>query len=300
MKRLLLAACLLFGALPLQAQQGMFRTPDCVITFRFTAAGSAGGPGGGFFDNRGKACTRFVLSYQSTGFSAVSIQADEAPLSTTVDAVGTWVVWPSNQIYGSGTLPLTTTTVNSIGVFGYHPFIRVTLNSKTGTGVIYGTLLGWAITDGDPNTGGGIPVVVSAPVATPAFVTITPSATGGWSSVNATAADGATACTNTAQVIKASAGTFGGYFINNPNVIDEWVQIYNVVAASVTVGTTNPQLTFRIPGNSSFAAAANSVGANIEFANGINFATAMSFACTSTAAGAGAPGNSLEAILLYK
>lgn len=132
-------------------------------------------------------------------------------------------------------------------------------------------------------------------VASPLFVTVTPSATGGWSALNASAADGATACTSTAQAVKASAGTFGGYFINNPNTADEWLHVYNVASGSVTVGTTNPALTFRIPG-----AAANSVGANLEIVNGVNFGTAIAIACTSTAGGNGAPANALEADIFYK
>lgn len=122
-----------------------------------------------------------------------------------------------------------------------------------------------------------------------------PNTTGGWSSLNATAADGATACTSTVQAIKASAGTFGGYFFNNPNTADSWVQIYNVASGSVTVGTTNPALTFRLPGTAS-----NSVAANVEFSNGINFSTAMSMACTTTAGGNGNPSNALEGDVLFK
>lgn len=127
------------------------------------------------------------------------------------------------------------------------------------------------------------------------FVTPTPGTTGGWLSINATAADGATACTNSAQAIKASAGTFGGYFYNNPNTADEYIQVYNVAFGSVTVGTTNPQLTFHLPG-----AASNSVAANLEIGNGLNFATAMSFACTTTAGGNGAPSTALDIDFWYK
>lgn len=127
------------------------------------------------------------------------------------------------------------------------------------------------------------------------WVTMNPNVSGGWSALNATAADGATACTNSAQSVKGSAGTFGGYFINNPNTADSWLHVYNVASGSVTVGTTNPALTFRIPG-----AASNSGGANLEISLGINFGTAISIACTSTAGGNGAPSNALEADIFYK
>lgn len=123
----------------------------------------------------------------------------------------------------------------------------------------------------------------------------TPGIQGGWTALNATAADGATACTSTVQAIKASQGTFGGYFINNPNTADSWLHIYNVASGSVTVGTTNPALTFRIPGQP-----ANSVGANLEISLGVQFSTAMSMACTTTAGGNGNPSSALEADIFYK
>lgn len=115
-----------------------------------------------------------------------------------------------------------------------------------------------------------------------------------WDTFNATAADGATACTNSAQAVKASAGTFGGYFINNPNTADSWLHVYNVAAGSVTVGTTTPKLTFRIPG-----IAANSAGANLELARGVTYGTAISIACTSSAGGTGAPSAALEADIFF-
>lgn len=117
----------------------------------------------------------------------------------------------------------------------------------------------------------------------------------GWTPFNATAADGATACTSTAQAVKASAGRVGGYYINNPNTADAWLHIYNVASGSVTVGTTNPLVTFRIPGN-----ATNSGAANWSIPQGITFGTAIAIACTSTAAGSGAPSNALEADIYYR
>lgn len=282
MNRIVSGVLLLIGlALPSFGQQQTTRVPDCVINFSFTAAGSVGGTGANapFFDNRGTACNNWTLAYQSYGFSAVSIQPDEAPTSTTVESVGTFIVWPAAQVY-SGTVPLTVTTVGQVSVFGYHPFIRVTLNSKTGTGRIYGTFTGYRNTTGDATTGGAVPSA-----GPPSVVT------GGWSSLNATAADGATACTNSAQAVKATQGLFGGYYINNPNTTDEWVHVYNVIAASVTVGTTVPQLSFRLP---------LSQAANLEITQGIQFSTAISIACTSTAGGNGAPATALEADFFYK
>lgn len=136
--------------------------------------------------------------------------------------------------------------------------------------------------------------------STPVSVSLSPSATTGWDSFNATAADSATACTNSAQAVKASAGTVGGFYVNNPNTTDEWVHLYNVAAASVTVGTTAPKITLRIPGNSTFAAGANSAGAVMFGAAGVTFDTAIAVSCTSSAGGSGAPSNALEGMVFYK
>lgn len=123
------------------------------------------------------------------------------------------------------------------------------------------------------------------------WVTQAPSTSNGWSTFNATSSDGATALTNTAQAIKASAGTLGGWYVYNPNATAQFVQLYNTASGSVTVGTTNPLFMLTIPATSA---------ANIEFGNGINFATAMSCSATSTAGGNGAPSTALDAVFFYK
>jgi hypothetical protein len=134
-------------------------------------------------------------------------------------------------------------------------------------------------------------LTVDAPVGTPLFTTPTPSTTGGWSAYNATTGDGSTGLTSTAQSIKTSQGTLGGWYIFNPNSITTWVIIYNVTQASVTVGTTNPAMVLAIPAGSA---------ANLEMTNGIQFGTAISVAATSTAAGNAAPTSALDAMFWYK
>lgn len=179
--------------------------------------------------------------------------------------------------------PDANSAVNVAQINGVTPLMG---NGATGTGAIRVSIA---------NDSTGVVQPGNTANTTPWLVTPTPGTTGGWSAFNATAADGATACTNSAQAVKASAGTFGGYYIDNPNTSDEWLHVYDVAAASVTVGTTNPKLTFRLPG-----ASANSVAANVEITLGVNFGTAIAIACTSTAGGTGAPANALEAMVYYK
>lgn len=122
-------------------------------------------------------------------------------------------------------------------------------------------------------------------------VGIQPRAANGLSTMNASSGDGATALTNGAQVIKASAGLLYGWVITNPNVADAFVQFYNTAAASVTVGTTNPLFTIRVPAL---------VMTNILNPLGITFSNAgWSWAATSTAAGNGALTTALDAVVFY-
>lgn len=108
---------------------------------------------------------------------------------------------------------------------------------------------------------------------------------------HASSADGATALTNSAQAIKASGGQLHGYYIYNPNAAAvAYVLFYNVAAASVTVGTTNPAFMLAIPAGGA---------ANLSLERGINFSTAMSWAATSTADGNGALATAVDAVCWY-
>lgn len=123
-------------------------------------------------------------------------------------------------------------------------------------------------------------------------VSIVPATSGGLLTAMMTSADGSTALTNTAQAIKASAGQLFGWYIYNPNSSAVYVSLYNTAAASVTVGTTNPQNSFCIPATS----AANCLGEI-----GITFSNAgWSAAATTTGGGNTAPASALEANFFYK
>lgn len=129
----------------------------------------------------------------------------------------------------------------------------------------------------------------NTPNSTPWLTTNTPKTSGGWDTVSMSSGDGSTALTNTAQTIKGSAGQLGGWYIYNPNSAATYVIIYN--NAGPTVGTTNPQMVLCIPALG---------GANVEFVNGISFATAITAAATTTGPGASAPAIALEANFFYK
>ena len=122
--------------------------------------------------------------------------------------------------------------------------------------------------------------------------TLTPTTTSGCSVFMATSADGSTALTNSAQVVKASAGNLYGYYIYNPNSAATYVHLYNTAAASVTVGATNPLVTFCIPATA---------GANVGFPYPVTFSNAgWSVSATTTGGGNTAPTTALEAVFFYK
>jgi hypothetical protein len=128
-------------------------------------------------------------------------------------------------------------------------------------------------------------LTVDAPVGTPVFTTVTPSATGGWSKIKYAAQ------TTTKQAVKASAGTFGGYYAYNPNSSVAYIQVFDVASGSVTLGTTAPDMIFGIPATS---------GANLEITNGVNMGTAITLACTTTATGSSAPSTGLDLTIFFK
>lgn len=121
------------------------------------------------------------------------------------------------------------------------------------------------------------------------WVTTTPGTTGGWSTFNATAGDGATACTNSAQTVKSTQGTFGGYEVYNPNSSAAFLVIYNATAP--TVGTTTAAKVIGIPAGAL---------ANYSLPNGVQFSTAITIACVTTETGAGAPTTALDVNINYK
>jgi hypothetical protein len=135
----------------------------------------------------------------------------------------------------------------------------------------------------DDNSGS---LTVDAPVGTPVFATATPSATGGWSKAKYAAQ------TTSTQTVKATAGTFGGYYVYNPNATVAYVQVFDLAAASaVTLGTTVPDMIFGIPATSA---------ANLEITNGVNMANGVKLACTTTATGNTAPGTGLDISVWFK
>jgi hypothetical protein len=98
--------------------------------------------------------------------------------------------------------------------------------------------------------------------------------------------------TNGKQLVSATAGKFGGYYIYNPNSSVAYMQVFDAsAAANVTLGTTAPKLTIGVPATSA---------ANLEITKGARMQNGIVMACTTTAGGATAPVTGLDITVLYK
>lgn len=116
-----------------------------------------------------------------------------------------------------------------------------------------------------------------------------PSTAGGVSTFMASGSDGSSILVATKQTIKASAGQLYGWHAYNPEAAVTFVHIYNT--DTVTVGTTNPQMTIAVPAGGVVT---------ITLPYGIVFTTAMSCAATTTAGGNGAPATGVSLVAWYK
>lgn len=116
------------------------------------------------------------------------------------------------------------------------------------------------------------------------IVTTQPHTAGGWSKVKYTAQ------TTTVQTVKSGAGTWGGYFIYNPNTSVAYLQVFDN-SGTITLGTTTPDMVYGIPAGQ---------GANVEISNGVGMTNAIKLACTTTATGSTAPTTGLDMTIYYK
>lgn len=84
------------------------------------------------------------------------------------------------------------------------------------------------------------------------------------------------------EVMGSNGNLYGFLFENNSETDAVYVQMFNKLAASVTVGTTVPDFTYKVPAGAVFGKDAQ------EFAID-TFSIGLTVACTSTRTGAVAP-----------
>lgn len=93
---------------------------------------------------------------------------------------------------------------------------------------------------------------------------------------------------STAVTVKSSKGRVYGYHVENPNGAKSYVQFFD--HAAPTVGTTSAVLRLFVPANG---------GLDMVFPLGIQFETAITYACTTTATGTTGPTVGLVVNVLY-
>lgn len=87
---------------------------------------------------------------------------------------------------------------------------------------------------------------------------------------------------NTAQAAKAAPGSLHHLEVSGIDAVDSFFQIFDLLAADVTVGTTTPKLSYLVPaGNATVRGVVS-----LDFGeSGLRFDTGITYACTTTATG---------------
>ena len=93
-------------------------SPDCLIFYDFTANASSAS-----FDNRFVGCKTWYVAYTSTGFPALTLTFEAAPDNNGVP--GAWVAFAGTVLEGVN--PNVALTQASTVMYGYYPWVRVTL-----------------------------------------------------------------------------------------------------------------------------------------------------------------------------
>ncbi len=101
---------------------------------------------------------------------------------------------------------------------------------------------------------------------------------------------------NTAQALKASAGKLYSIHAMNINNADAFIQFFDLATGSVTVGTTTPKFVLHIPKGD----ATNYGKLDKEFVIPVTFATAITYAVTTTPTGSGDPTTGITLNGFYK
>ena len=104
------------------------------------------------------------------------------------------------------------------------------------------------------------------------------------------------ALSTTAVAVKTTGGHLYGIEVSNPNVVSEWIQIFDALTANITLGTTTPKLSLAVPKGAS----ATDVGIMDKlWEDGIDFSIGITVYATSAPTTNGAPSTGLTANILF-
>jgi len=94
------------------------------------------------------------------------------------------------------------------------------------------------------------------------------------------------------EVVAGACNLYGFEIENNDAASEIFVQIFDKLAANVTVGTTAPDYSFRVPAGTNFGKDAESFPIRFH-------STGITIACTSTRTGGSAPASNCSLNLWY-
>jgi hypothetical protein len=77
-----------------------------------------------------------------------------------------------------------------------------------------------------------------------------------------------------AQSVIQRSGSIYFMEVQNPNTVDAYIQLFDVVTTGVTVGSTTPKQSFIVPAQGAM---------DKQWRRGLKFNTAISYACTTEA-----------------
>lgn len=248
--------------------RGQQKTPvesmqeDCGVNFSFTAASSgaqatnwiSGSPPAGsagtslVVDNRQVGCLDWIVTYNNTGFSALSLLFQAAPNSN--GAPGTWAAYGGT--INTGINPNTATTSAATDLTGApYPFLRMNLTAATGSGVVSGKLYGWKKRPANVSVSGGTIIATLSSVASAQ----------------------ADASTNTPRVLadgssNAMTNPTYGFYLNGTgtwdrargNTLGAFVQGNTIYGSPVTLGTFRPNLIGFLAGGAAYTPSASANG----------------------------------------
>jgi hypothetical protein len=138
---------------------------DCRFPLTLSAVGTAPQNSVGF-NNQATGCQYWTVVFFNTGFSAVSVRFESAPVGNSSSVPGTFVAFAGTTI-GAGVNPSTSITQDSNSFKGLYPFVQVNLQSVTGTGLITGFVYGYKNQPANYGTiaGGLFPFTLTPPPA---------------------------------------------------------------------------------------------------------------------------------------
>jgi hypothetical protein len=228
--------------------------------------------------------------------TGVATAANQSTANTALSAIQTAVEILDNTVSGSemqvdvvAALPAGTNNIGDVDVLTVpaDPF-GVNADAASATGSISAKLRFIAST--------GIPVTGTVTVGSHAVTNAgtfavqasgSAAATGGYS-----VATGTIGNTKTDIGVANTAGQVGGWYFYNPNVSVAYVQFFNAQASAVTLGTTAPAYSLGIPAGGAATVAAGMVG--------IQHATAISIAITTTRSGSTNTTSTVDYNIFYK